>query len=129
MIELFIGLLLFILILISIKYNIRKFTQIAIVLINVLLIAEFAGSYLFYNKHNLSMWDYWQYKHQALDYSKVHDPSQIYKVANIEKQGCKLLQGCLVFVNLESTTSQDMMDVMFHNGKIIQSARPMDEKR
>jgi hypothetical protein len=81
-------------------------------------------SYSFYKKHSLSFWEHWDYKKQALDYSKEFDPSHTYEFLDIENQGCEFLVGCTIYVKLESTSSADKINVLFNKGRLVPIARP-----
>lgn len=124
MIEVLLGLIAFVLIIVNIKYKMKRSIQITIAIGILLVIVYLSISYIFFKKNSLSIWDYWDYKKQALKYSKEFDPLHTYELINIENQGCKFMVGCTIIVKLESNSSQDKMNVLFKNGRLVQFARP-----
>ncbi|UKS25764.1 hypothetical protein LOZ80_30050 [Paenibacillus sp. HWE-109] len=124
MIEVLLGLIAFILIIVNIKYKMKTSIQITITIGILLLLVFLSFSYIFSKKHNLSYWDYRDYKKQALNYSKEYDPLHTYEFINIVNQGCTIMIGCTIIVKLESSSTGDTLNVLFNNGRLVQFARP-----
>ncbi|MDD9269344.1 hypothetical protein ACFPES_20040 [Paenibacillus sp. GCM10023248] len=127
MIYFILGLIFIILVIVNLKYEMQKSTHVTITMITLLIIVILSSSYVFYKKHNLSFWDYWDYKKQAMNYSKHYDPDHTYVFSNLENQGCEWMVGCSVIVKLDSTSSSDQLKILFNKGRLVPIARPREE--
>ncbi|TXK85752.1 hypothetical protein [Paenibacillus sp. N3.4] len=124
MIEIFLGLVLLILVFVNIRYEMRRSAHIVITLVILLLFVTISSSYVFYKKHSLTFWDYWDYKNQALNFSKEYDPAHTYEFVDIENQGCRMMIGCTFVVKLESTSSGDKLDILLMKGRVVPLSSP-----
>jgi len=111
------------LIIISIKYEMKRALQLVIISTIILLIVYLASSYIFYQKHHVSIFEYLDYKRQAITYSKEFDPAHAYEFTALENHGCQWMTGCSVEVHLQSISSQDELVVLFQNGRLVPIAR------
>lgn len=127
MINVILGLIFIILLIVNLKYEMQKSIHVTITMITLLIIFILSSSYVFYKKHNLSFWDYRDYKKQALNYSKQYDPDHTYEFSNLENQGCEWMVGCSVVVKLESTSSSDQLKILFNEGRLVPIARPREK--
>ncbi|MGG1513847.1 hypothetical protein ABE504_00430 [Paenibacillus oryzisoli] len=96
----------------------------AVIFTGFLLMILLASYYVFYKKHNLTFFEYSNYKKQAIDYAEEYDPAHRYEFIRIENQECLLMEGCSYIVKLESISSGDKLDILFRKGRLVPIARP-----